>query len=338
MMNKENKITYCEAIRTGFDYLLSKYPEVFIIGQGLWSPWYVGNSMKDLDLKYGKSRIIDTPVSELACTGAAVGASLCGMKPIIVHPRMDFMLYAVDPIVNQAAKWSYMTGGNAHPSLTIRAIINRGGEQGAQHSQSLHSWFSHIPGLRVVMPSSVIDARNLLISSVLCPDPVLYIDDRWLYDQEDTLNTYKKIDLDKEGPTLFNKGSDITIVSSGFSTLLIKNLLEELFKIKINPDCIDLRILNPFDPTKIIKSVLKTGLLLVVDGGWKNCGFAGEVIASVSENVNPNFLKFTPQRITLPDSPAPTSSALEKVYYPDEKFILEKIKSIFKGENNNEGG
>ena len=110
------------------------------------SPWYVGNSMKDLDVKYGKTRIIDTPVSESACTGAAIGASLCGMKPIIVHPRMDFMLYAIDSIVNQAAKWSYMTGGNANPGVTIRAIINRGGEQGAQHSQLFtmvfaYTWF-----------------------------------------------------------------------------------------------------------------------------------------------------------------------------------------------------
>ena len=165
------QIDYCKSIYSAFDYLLGKYPEVFIIGQGLWSPWYVGNTMKDLDKKYGRERIIDTPVSESACTGAAVGASLLGLKPIIVHPRMDFMLYSMDSIVNQAAKWNYMFGGKSAPSLTIRAIINRGGEQGAQHSQSLHSWFSHIPGLRVVMPSTSKDARDLLIASVLSPDP-----------------------------------------------------------------------------------------------------------------------------------------------------------------------
>ena len=124
--------------------------------------------MKDLDKKFGKKRIIDTPVSEAAVTGAAVGASLNEMKPIVVHPRMDFMLYAMDPIVNQAAKWSYMFGGNSSPKLTIRAILNRGGEQGAQHSPALHSRCAHIPGLRVAMPSTVKDARELLISSVLC--------------------------------------------------------------------------------------------------------------------------------------------------------------------------
>ena len=136
------KQDYGTAILSAFEYLLENYPEVFVIGQGLWSPWYVGNTMKDLDYKFGKERIIDTPVSESAVTGMAVGASLCGAKPIVVHPRIDFMLYAMDSIVNQAAKWSHMTGGQAHPGVTIRGIINRGGEQGAQHSQSLHSWFS----------------------------------------------------------------------------------------------------------------------------------------------------------------------------------------------------
>ena len=137
-MKKHN---YGTAILEAFEYLLGKYPESFVIGQGLWSPWYVGNSMTNLDKKFGADRVIDTPVSESACTGAAVGASLAGMKPIVVHPRMDFMIYAMDAIVNQAAKWSHMLGGQAHPGLTIRSIINRGGEQGAQHSQALHAWF-----------------------------------------------------------------------------------------------------------------------------------------------------------------------------------------------------
>ena len=175
-------MNYGGAICSGFEYLLDTYPDVFVIGQGVWSPWYVGNSMADLDKKFGKDRIIDTPVSEAVTTGAAVGASLCGLKPIVVHPRMDFMLYAMDPIVNQAAKWSHMFGGQASPGLTIRAIINRGGEQGAQHSQALHSWFAHVPGLRVVMPATVQDARDLLIAAVRCPDPVIFIDDRWLYE------------------------------------------------------------------------------------------------------------------------------------------------------------
>ena len=203
-MSNKVAYNYGTAILAAFEYLLDTYPEVFVIGQGLWSPWYVGNSMTDLDKKFGKHRIIDTPVAESACTGAAVGAALAGMKPIVVHPRLDFMLYAMDAVVNQAAKWSHMTGGQAHPSMTIRGIINRGGEQGAQHSQALHAWFAHVPGLRVVMPSTVADARDLLIASALCRDPVVYIDDRWLYDLEDDLPPVVELDLRMERPRKFS--------------------------------------------------------------------------------------------------------------------------------------
>lgn len=319
---------YGTAILSAFEYLLEKYPEVFVIGQGLWSPWYVGNSMTDLDKKFGRDRIIDTPVSESACTGAAVGASLAGLRPIVVHPRMDFMLYAMDAIVNQAAKWSHMVGGQAHPSLTIRAIINRGGEQGAQHSQALHSWFAHIPGLRVVMPSSVADARDLLVASVLCKDPVIYIDDRWLYEQTDELTPIIELDLRKEGPKCLAKGEDLTIVGSGYSTFLALQVGKEFAKSGLSAEVIDLRILNPLDITLIIESVKKTRRLLVIDGGWRTCGIAGEVIASVIEKLNPSELKVSPKRITLPDAPAPTSRALEKIYYPDINQILDVAKIL----------
>ena len=221
-------MNYGTAILEGFKFLLSNYPETFVIGQGLWSPWYVGNSMTDLDKKFGKNRVIDTPVSESATTGAAVGASLTGMKPIVVHPRMDFMLYAMDAIVNQAAKWSHMFGGQAHPGVTIRGIINRGGEQGAQHSQALHSWFAHIPGLKVIVPFSPLDARDLLISSVLSNDPVIYIDDRWLYEEVEEIKPIKEIDLNQVSPKYINEGNDLTIVASSYSTLIAKNVSKKL--------------------------------------------------------------------------------------------------------------
>jgi pyruvate/2-oxoglutarate/acetoin dehydrogenase E1 component len=319
---------YGEAILSAFEYLLKNYPEVFVIGQGLWSPWYVGNSMTDLDKKFGKERIIDTPVSESACTGAAVGASLCNMKPIVVHPRMDFMLYGMDAVVNQAAKWSSMVGGQANPSLTIRGIINRGGEQGAQHSQSLQSWFAHIPGLRVVMPSTVADARDLLIASVLSKDPVVYIDDRWLYSETDILPPVIELDLSKEGPKVLSSGDYITIVGSSYSTLLALHAKKELQNLGYSVEVIDIRVLNPFNPNLIIDSVKKTGRLVVVDGGWKNCGMASEIIASVTEIINPSLFKSSPKRITLFDSPAPSSSCLEKIYYPNIKQIIDTVKLL----------
>jgi pyruvate dehydrogenase E1 component beta subunit len=322
------EFSYGTAIRSAFEYLLDRYPEVFVIGQGLWSPWYVGNSMTDLDKRFGTDRVIDTPVSELACTGAGVGAALSGMKPIVVHPRMDFMLYALDPVVNQAAKWSHMVGGQAHPGVTIRAIINRGGEQGAQHSQALHSWFAHVPGLRVVMPATVADARDLLVAAVLCPDPVVYIDDRWLYDQTARLGPVRELELASVHPGLLREGDEITFVGSGYATRLALDAAEILALDGVACDVIDLRVLNPLDPDAIVSSVEKTGRLLVVDGGWPSCGLAAEIIALVCERLVPGRLRAAPIRVTLPAAPAPTSRVLERLYYPTAETVAEAARRV----------
>jgi pyruvate dehydrogenase E1 component beta subunit len=321
---------YGTAILSAFEYLLENYPEVFVIGQGLWSPWYVGNSMTDLDKKFGIERIIDTPVSESACTGAAVGASLAGMKPIVVHPRMDFMIYSMDAIVNQAAKWSHMLGGQAHPGVTIRSIINRGGEQGAQHSQALHSWFAHVPGLRVVMPSTVADARDLLIASVLCPDPVMYIDDRWLYEQEDDLPPVVELNLTEQKPRISQNGNDITIVGSSHASLLAREGANILRTENISAEVVDVRVLNPFFVDDIVESVKKTGNLLVVDSGCLSAGFSGEIIAKVVERLPVDCLQNPPMRIALPDAPAPTSRLLERDYYLSSADVVDATKRILK--------
>ena len=320
--------TYVEAILAGFEYVLENNPEAFVIGQGLWSPWYVGSSMAGLDKKFGVERVIDTPVSEAACTGAAVGASLAGMKAIVVHPRMDFMLYAMDSIVNQAAKWSHMFGGQAHPCVTFRGIINRGGEQGAQHSQALHAWFSHVPGLRVVMPSSVSDARDLLIASVLCPDPVVYIDDRWLYEETDDIAGVNLLDLKNEGPKVVLEGTDITIIGVGFGTLLGKQAASKLEATGVSAEIIDVRVLNPLNSESILRSVKKTGRVLVVDVGCVSSGFSGELIARVCENLEPNSLRSKPRRIALPDAPAPTSPFLESKYYFGVDDVVGYVKDM----------
>ncbi len=324
----ETRLNYGTAMLAAFEYLLETYPEVFVIGQGLWSPWYVGNSMTDLDKKFGVHRVIDTPVSESATTGAAIGAALAGMKPIVVHPRMDFMLYAMDAIVNEAAKWSHMFGGQAGPAVTIRSIINRGGEQGAQHSQSLHAWLAHVPGLRVVMPATVADARDLLIASVLSPDPVVYIDDRWLYDLEDDLPPVVELDLALERPKCLRAGQDLTIVGSGYSTRLALDAAEQLDALGVSAEVIDLRVLNPFHAQELIASVTKTGRLMAVDGSWSPCGMAGEVIASVVERVAPSTMKKAPVRLTLPFAPAPTAAVLERMYYPTAAMIVTMAEKL----------
>jgi pyruvate/2-oxoglutarate/acetoin dehydrogenase E1 component len=324
-----SRLTYSAAILSGFRYLLTHYPEVFVIGQGLWSPWYVGSSMSDLDKEFGKERIIDSPVSELAVTGAAIGASLCGYRPIVVHPRLDFMVLAIDQIVNQAAKWSHMFGGQSHPAVTIRGIINRGGEQGAQHSQALHAWFAHVPGLRVVTPAMPADARDLLIASVLADDPVLYIDDRWLYEIEQDVPPIREMDLSLEGPKVLQTGQDCTLVGSGYSTQLCLEAASFLKTDGLSCEVVDLRVINPLRFDEIVASVTKTGRLCVVDGGWRTCGLAGEVIAGVSERIPPTALQAPPGRITLPDAPAPTSAPLEQAYYPQVLDIAKAVLQLF---------
>lgn len=319
------KITYAQGILEGFEYLLEKYPEVFVMGQGVWSPWYVGSTMKGLEKKFGKARVIDTPVSESACNGMGVGASLYGERPIIVHPRMDFLLYGMDAIVNQAAKWSSMLGGQGRPNVTFRTIINRGGEQGAQHSQALHSWFAHVPGLRVVMPSTPLDARDLLISSVLSDDPVVYIDDRWLYETEENYQAAIVKPLHKEAAKIIQSGTDITLVGSGYTTKLCLDLSKKLAHNNLSAEVVDIRILNPLKLDAIFESVKKTGHLVVLDGGWSPCGLAGEIIAQVCETLSPNTLKSIPKRFTLPFAPAPSSKPLEEAYYHDVEEIKNAI-------------
>jgi pyruvate dehydrogenase E1 component beta subunit len=325
-------VSYSQAIRQGFAWLMANDPRVFAIGQGLWSPWYVGSSMTDLDKEFGRHRVLDTPVSEAACTGVAIGASLCGYRPIVIHPRIDFMLLAVDQIVNQAAKWRHMLGGQAAPSVTIRGIVNRGGEQGAQHSQALHSWFAHVPGLRVVMPATPADARDLLIASVLCDDPVLYLDDRWLYEETEVLAPPAALELCSFRPARRRSGTDLTLVGASYSVRLALEVAELLAAQRISCDVWDLRVVNPLDAADIAGSVERTGRLCVIDGSWKNCGLAGEIIARVAESVEPSAWRTRPMRVTLPDAPAPTSAPLEALYYPDVQAITDAILKSFQAQ------
>lgn len=322
------RMAYCDGIREAFEYCMATDPKCFAIGQGLWSPWYVGRSMDKLDEKFGRARVIDTPVSEQATTGIAVGAALLGYRPVVIHPRMDFMILATDQMVNQAAKWRHMLGGQVSPSMVVRGIINRGGEQGAQHSQALHSWYAHVPGLRVVMPATAADARDLLIAAVQCDDPVLYIDDRWCYEHEDDVGPAADVDVADIRPVLRREGADITLAGAGYSVLLAMEAAELLAKDGISCDVVDIRMLNPMDPELVRSSVRKTGRLLAVDGGWRTCGFAGELIATVTEALAPADWRTAPRRITLPDAPAPTSRPLEAAYYPNAEAVATEVSAM----------
>jgi len=325
-MSIDRKLQYSLAINEAFHQMMSSDESVFLIGQGVKSPWYVGNTAQGLLERFGPERVIDTPVSENAMTGAAVGAAIAGMKPIVVHPRTDFMLYAIDPIINEAANWHYMNGGKASVPVVIWGIINRGGEQGAQHSQAIQAMFAHIPGLKVVMPSTAYDAKGLMIEAIRDPNPVVFIDDRWLHNLEDVVpEEVYGVEIGKG--IVRREGKDITVVAASFMAHESMKAVQELEKEGIDAEFIDPRTVKPIDQDLILKSVMKTGRLLVVDGGWKTCGLAAEISAMVSENVF-EYLKAPIKRLTLPDCPAPASAELEKEFYKYSGDVVEAVKEM----------
>ena len=321
------QLTYSEAINEALFQIMEVNEKVFVIGVGTNSPWYVGQTTKNLYDTYGPLRLIDTPVSENGITGVGVGAAIAGMRPIVTHARMDFMYYAMDQICNQASNWSYMFGGKISVPLTIRAIINRGVEQAAQHSQALQAIFMHIPGLKVVMPSNAYDAKGMLISAVLDDDPVIYIDDRWLYDTKmEVPKELFTVPLDKA--KIVKTGSDLTLIASSYMMKLATQALEILEKDnKIDIELIDLRSISPIDKDTILRSVKKTGKLVIADGTWKTGGVSSEIVSIIATE-GFSLLNAPIRRVTLPDTPAPSSGVLEKLYYPNADNIVDEVNKL----------
>ena len=321
------ELTYASAINEALHQILEHDRTAFLIGQGVTSPWYVGTTTKGLFERFGEQRVIDTPVSEAGITGAAVGAALAGLHPIVEHPRMDFMYYAMDPIANHAACWNFMFCEQLTVPMLIWAIINRGGEQAAQHSQALYAIFTHIPGLKVVMPSTPYDAKGLLIASMKEKNPVVFIDDRWLYPLKgDVPEPMYDVPLGKGVIRRF--GVDVTVIASSWMVHEALEAAARVEKLGIDIEVIDLRSLKPLDDALIFSSVEKTGRVIIADGGWRTCGFAAEVAAQIAEQKISLDLKAPVIRITLPDLPAPASKPLELRYYKKASDIVSAIKKV----------
>jgi len=318
------KISFSQAINEALHQILEKDNRVILIGQGVTSPWYVGSTTVGLISRFGPERVIDTPVSENGTTGVAIGAALAGMHPILVFPRMDFMYYALDQIANHAANWHYMFGGQLSVPLTIWTIINRGGEQAAQHSQALQAIFTHIPGLKVVIPSTPYDAKGLLVASIEDDNPVVYVDDRWLYPLIGEVP--EELDSVPIGKGVIRReGKDVTVIATSYLVPEAMEAAENLEKGNINIEVVDLRSLKPLDEELLFESVKKTGRVVIADGGWKTCGIAAEISALIVEK-SFKYLKTAIRRVSLPDTPAPASSALERIYYPRAKDITSAVK------------
>jgi pyruvate dehydrogenase E1 component beta subunit len=328
MFTRKRTLSYGKAINEAIHQVMEKHSNTALLGQGVQSPWYVGNTCNGLVERFGELRVIDTPVSENAMTGVAVGLALAGIRTIILHPRMDFMAYAFDPIVNQAANWSYMSGGRSGVPVVFWGIINRGGEQAAQHSQALHTMFAHVPGLKVVMPATPYDAKGLLIAAMLDENPVVFIDDRCLYDQIGYVpEELYKVNIGQ--PIIRTHGEDVTVVACSSMAVEATKAFYELEDEGISIEVIDLRTIKPLNIDKVIESIKKTGRLVIADVGWRSFGISAEIIAQVMEK-GLKYLKRPIIRIALPDTPAPASRSLESVYYRQSRDVCCAVRHLMK--------
>lgn len=312
-----------QAVQEALDLSLARHKNVALIGQGVPDGTQSYGTTGGLSEKY-PNQVFEMPLSEAGMTGAMVGAALTGLRPVMTFARFEFALLAIDQIVNQAAKWSYMFDGQAHVPLTMRLIIGRGWGQGAQHSQSLHNWFAHIPGLKVVMPSTPHDLKGLLIASIEDPNPVVFVEHRWLhYNFGPVPEGYYTTPLGK--PDFLSKGNKATVVASSYMSFESLKACQNLAKENIEVDLIDLKTIAPLDDTHIIESVKKTGRLVVCDQSHFTGNFAGEIITRVTEKAL-SALKAPPVRVTYPDIPLPTTKGLANFYFPTVQHIENAVK------------
>ena len=317
-------LSYAQAICEAFHQVMERDDSVFVLGQGVNNPWYVGTTAEGLDTRFGPSRVIDPPISENGMNGVVIGAALTGMRPIVIHPRLDFLMTGIEQLVNQAANWSYVFAGQVSCPLVVRGIINRGGEQGAQHSQATQALFMHIPGFKVVMPATPYDAKGLLVAAVEDNNPVIYIDDRWLY-KETGVVPQEPYSVPIGKAALVTQGKDITIVAVSYMVKLARDAAAVLATEGISVEVVDVRSIKPLDEETICASVRKTGRLVVADSGWRTAGVAAEIAAMVGEQTFSD-LKAPIARITLPDAPAPSSKSLEEAYYPRTDDVIKAIR------------
>ncbi|MBF0595740.1 MAG: alpha-ketoacid dehydrogenase subunit beta [Candidatus Omnitrophica bacterium] len=311
---------YFEAIREAQALMMRKDPGVFICGLGVPDPKGVFGSTLGLKEEFGAKRVFDTPASENGTLGLLLGASLQGMRPIMLNQRVDFFLLALDQLINHAAKWKYMFGGSQEMSVLVRLIVGKGWGQGPQHSQSMHGLFAHIPGLKVAAPATPADIKGLMISALEDGGPTVMIEHRRLYDEAgDVPAGIYRTPFGKA--RLVTEGRDVTIVASSQMVIESVKAVKALADAGISAELIDLRSLRPLDTATVAASVGKTGRLVVVDGDWGPCGVSGELIAAVAEK-DPSVFKSAPVRVVWPDMPCPTSVALEEMFYPAAREIV----------------
>lgn len=333
MLDMENRtIAFSEAIREGLDQAMEKDSRVILVGEGVPDPKAIFNTTAGLLDKYGKRRIFDMPLAENGMTGVCIGAALNGLRPVMVHQRIDFALLAMDQLVNNAAKWHYMFDGKASVPLVVRMIVGRGWGQGPQHSQSLQALFAQIPGLKVIMPTTPYDAKGMLISAIEDENPVLFIEHRWLHPITGTVPAdYYQIPLGRA--EILHEGTDVTIAA--FSYMVYESLAaaKALASMGISVEVLNMRSVRPLHIDSVLHSVRKTGRLIVADTASRTGSIAGELISQVAERAF-DALKARPVRIASPDHPTPTSQYMAEKYYPDPTTVADAVLGLIGADRN----
>jgi acetoin:2,6-dichlorophenolindophenol oxidoreductase subunit beta len=322
-------ITYAAALYEATRQEMERDPSVFVFGLGVDDPKGMYGTTLGLQNEFGPDRNFDTPLSEEAMTGVAVGAALAGMRPIHVHQRMDFLLLCMNQLVNIAAKSSYMFAGAVSVPIVVRAIIGRSWGQGAQHSQALHSYFMHVPGLKVVAPATPHDAKGCLAAAIRDDNPVIFMEHRMLYHNAGIVPEEPFV-VPFGRARVLTEGDDVTIVAVSHmvvEALRAKHLLEDA---GIAAEVIDPVSLAPLDMATIARSVARTGRVLVVDNGWTMCGASGEIIAQLVERLD-GHRGFHAARMGYEPTPCPTTKPLENLFYPNATSIAERAYTLVRG-------
>jgi len=337
-MTATRKLTMAQAIAEGIAQEMERDPKVFVMGEDIGKYGGIFGATGGLLDKFGKDRIMDTPISETAFIGAATGAAAAGMRPIVELMFVDFFGVCMDQIYNHLAKNIYMAGGNIKLPVVLTTAIGGGYNDAAQHSQCLYATFAHMPGIKVVVPSNAYDAKGLMIQAIRDDNPVMFMYHKgimglpWMAYFEGSSN-----DVPQEPYTIpfgqakvVREGRDVTIVT--LSQMVHKALLaaDELGRQGVNAEVIDLRTLVPLDRNAVLKSVAKTGRLLIADEDYMGFGMTGEISAIVAENLDSLNLKAPVRRLAVPNVPIPYSRPLEQFVIPQVKGIVEAALQLAK--------
>jgi pyruvate/2-oxoglutarate/acetoin dehydrogenase E1 component len=326
-MTEPGRITYREAVKQAIREALLADPRVFLIGEDVGKYGGCFGVSKGLLDEFGEERIRDTPLSESAFVGAGIGAALGGLRPIVEVMTVNFSLLALDQIVNTAATLCHMSGGQFPVPVVIRMATGAGRQLAAQHSHSLEAWYAHVPGLRVVEPATIDDARGMLRAALACPDPVIVFEPISLYNMEGELTAaWPRTSLD--GACVHRAGRDVTLVTYGASLWRCVEAAVTLAADDVDAEIIDLRSLRPLDDATVLASVRKTRRVVIVDEGWRTCSLAAEIGLRIVEQ---GFydLDAPIARVCSAEVPMPYPKHLEDAALPNARRIVAAVKRLF---------